>query len=232
MHTTNVKPWQLNYDRYSQQKYDRDIVAAIPYHREIHEKIGKFILSHFSPKKTYRVLDLGVGTGITSKLIQDLLPRISLDVIDFSSHMLKGAQKKLGHKNVTYIRGDYATKQFSHGYDMVVSVIGLHHQNDLGKKRLFKKIFAALKPCGYFIFGDLVTYANPRQAARNNARHYHHLVKHARNEKTLTEWAYHHMFLNDIATIEDQTKWLTDAGFKVRKEFLKMNTALLCCLKR
>lgn len=34
--TTNVKPSDLNYDKYSTDKYDMDIINSIPYHKELH----------------------------------------------------------------------------------------------------------------------------------------------------------------------------------------------------
>ncbi len=230
--TTNVKPNQLNYDKYKTSKYDRDIINSIPFHKELHRKIEEFILQNFEKKDIYEVLDLGVGTGITSRLIKDLLPRIHLDVVDFSKQMLKGAKKKLDKKNVSYIFGDYSKLKFKSKYDIAVSVIGIHHQNTLGKKKLFKKIFKLLKLKGIFIFGDLVTYKNKYEAAYNNALHYHHLVEKSTDKKTLEEWAYHHQYLNDLAPIENQIAWLKNAGFKqVIIKLLKMNTALLIAVK-
>jgi tRNA (cmo5U34)-methyltransferase len=229
--TTNVKPGELNYERYSSKKYDRDIVNSIPHHSEIHEQLRLFITKNFDKNQKYSIIDLGVGTGITSKLFQDLLPNARLDVVDFSRKMLNSAKKRLGHKSVNYILGNYATLKFNEKYDIVVSVIGIHHQSNNGKKRLFKKIYSMLKPNGIFIFGDLVTYKNPHKAALNNALHYHYLVEHATDEKTLTEWAYHHLFLNDLAPIEDQIVWLKKTGFKVKTLLLQMGTALLACQK-
>ncbi len=231
MNTTNVKPSDLNYDKYTTEKYDQDIVNSIPYHRELHEHIIKFVKDNFDSQKEYSILDLGVGTGITSKMIQDVLPESKIDVVDFSEQMMEGAKKKLGDKNVRYIMGDYSTLEFDKQYDIVVSVIGIHHQNTEGKQNLFQKIFSLVKSGGVFIFGDLVTYADKYEAARNNALHYHHLVEHATDEKTLTEWAHHHQFLNDLAPVEDQIDWLAKDGFSVNKDFLKMNTALLICKK-
>lgn len=227
---TNVRPSELNYDKYTTEKYDRDIINAIPFHREIHEHIFNFIKKYFDQSKEYFVLDLGVGTGITAKLIQDLLPRAKIDAVDFSKKMMVGAKKKLGG-DVRYILGDYAKLKFDRRYDIVVSVIGIHHQKRQGKQNLFKKIFSSLKSGGVFIFSDLVTYRNPHKAAYNNAMHYHHLAENATDKKTLTEWAYHHMFLNDLTPLESQIEWLKKDGFVVKKEFLKMNTALLFCFK-
>ena len=231
MNTTNVKPNDLNYDRYATSKYDRDIVNSIPFHRELHEQIAAFMMKGAEPKKSYDIVDLGVGTGITSKLILDLLPNAHLDAVDFSRQMLDGAKKKLGAKNVSYLFGDYAKMKFRKKYDIVVAVIGIHHQTTAGKKALFKKIHALLKPGGTFIFGDLVTYRKKTAAAYNNALHYHHLVEKASDQKTLEEWAFHHQYLNDLAPIEDQIAWLKADGFKVSNPLLKMNTALLICKK-
>ncbi len=228
---TNVAPNELNYDKYTSDKYDLDIVNSIPHHKEVHELIAKFISQNYSAKEQYDVIDLGVGTGITSKIIQDLLPNAHFDVVDFSNQMLEGAKKKLGLKNVNYITGDYSILKFDKKYDIAISVIGLHHQNHEGKKLMFKKIYAMLKPKGVFIFSDLVTYDDKYQAALNNAKHYHHLVEKATDEKTLKEWAHHHMYLNDLATIENQTKWLKENGFQVEQKLLKTNTTLLICKK-
>ena len=228
---TNVKPSELNYDQYTTDKYDQDIVNSIPFHKELHEHITDFVKSNFDSAKEYEILDLGTGTGITTKLVRDLLPKAKIDVVDFSEQMIAGAKKKLGDKNVRYLFGDYADMTFDKQYDIVVSVIGIHHQNTEGKQKLFRKIHSLLKSGGVFIFGDLVTYADKHQAALNDALHYHHLVEHTTDEKTLTEWAHHHKFLNDLAPIESQIEWLSKIGFKTQKDFLKMNTALLLCFK-
>jgi hypothetical protein len=77
----------------------------------------------------------------------------------------------------------------------------------------------------------LITYKNKKKTALNNALHYAHLVKYATDEKTLEEWAYHQMFLNNLSPIEDQIKWLKEEGFEVKLKYLKINTALLICKK-
>jgi len=230
METTNVKPSQLNYDKYTSDKYDQDIINSIPFHREIHDLILKFF-KKYNPNRKYLILDLGVGTAVTSRIVKDILPMAEFDLIDFSEQMLDGAKKKMGNENVNYLLGDYSKIKFNRKYDVIISVIGIHHQNMTGKKKLFKKIFRMLKSGGIFVFGDLVTHKDKYKAALNNARHYKHLVDKATDEKTLSEWAYHHQFLNDLSPIEDQIDWLKDVGFKVNKDFLQFNTALLFCEK-
>src|SRR3989344_2091086 len=231
MNTTNVKPNQLNYDKYTSKKYDKDIANSIPFHRQVHNLIVDFLRKNYQSDDVREILDLGVGTAITSRIIKDVLPNAHFDLVDFSRQMLKGAKEKMGAKNVKYIFGDYSKIKFNKKYDVVVSVIGLHNQNNIGKRKMFKRIYGLLKPKGIFIFADLVTYKNERRAALNQAKHFKHLADNTEDDKTLSEWAYHHVFLNDLASIEDKISWLKRCGFKVDNEFLKFNTALLICKK-
>ncbi len=228
--TTNVSPAELNYDHYTNNQYDRDIVNAIPFHKEIHVQIAEYIAG-YKKKKILEILDLGAGTAITSAIIKSVRPDAHFDIIDFSKQMLDGAKKRLGDKNVRYFLVNYTKQKFDKKYDVIVSVIGFHHQTHIGKRKMFKKIYSLLKSDGVFILGDLVTHRDQHTAAHNNALHFHHLVEKSVDEKTLTEWAYHHQFLNDLAPIEDQIDWLKEVGFKVSKQFCKMNTALLIAKK-
>ncbi len=228
---TNVAAAELNYHHYPLAKYDRDIVNAIPFHRELHEQLLAAIEAHFDVNKNYQVLDLGVGTGLTTELTKNYLPQSTFTVVDFSSKMLQRAKQRLGSANIEYILGDYSLLNFDHQYNLVTSVIGLHHQDSAGKRALFKKIYKLLKPGGLFILGDLMTSANPHLSAANTAYHYHHLVEQATDEQTLTDWAHHHLFLNQLDTIEDHQQWLEDAGFKVEVAFQQWNTVLLVCRK-
>ncbi len=142
--TTNVKPSQLNYDEYAPARYDRDIANSVPFHREVHELVAGFISKEYGGSRRPQILDLGVGTGLTSSTIRGVLPAARFDVVDFSRKMLRGARERLGSNNVRYILGDYSRLQFDRRYDIVVSVIGMHHQTDEGKRVLFKKIHSLM----------------------------------------------------------------------------------------
>jgi tRNA (cmo5U34)-methyltransferase len=228
---TNVKPEQLNYDKYTDDQYDADIVNSIPFHKEIHQIIVDTVRSNFNSDKRYRILDLGVGTGITSEIIQNILPNSEFTVVDFSEQMLQGAKKKLGDKKVNYVLGDYSEIDVGKDFNIAVAVIGLHHQNNEGKRKMFKKIYELLVEDGVLIFGDLVTYKDKKEASFNDAKHFHHLVENTSDEESLKEWAYHHQHLNDLAPIEDQIEWLKEVGFDVDQKFLQMNTSLIICRK-
>src|SRR5579864_7342283 len=141
METTNVTAAEVNYHHYATEQYDRDIVNAIPFHREIHREIEQYIMEQWDRTAPLDILDLGVGTGLTSKVVQTLLPEASLTVVDFSENMMAGARSKLGTERVEYILADYAKESITAGsFDIVMSVIGMHHQTDVGKILMFNKI--------------------------------------------------------------------------------------------
>lgn len=232
MKTTNVKADNLNYDNYETEKYDTDILRVIPGHDNLHKEIENFLKKYIKSHQIQKIADLGIGTGLTSERILKFTPDAKLIAVDFSDQMIGGAKKRLENFYVEYIFGDYSEMDLEKDFDIITSVIGIHHQNTEGKKKVFKKVFDCLKNTGVFIFGDLVTFRDKKEAATNDAKHYHHLVENAEDEKSLREWAYHHKFLNDLAPIEDQLDWLKKVGFrKVSINFQHFNTALIIAEK-
>ena len=230
--TTNVRADELNYDKYASEIYDDDIKRSIPGHDELHKAVEKVVREFSQKHEVKKILELGIGTGLTSEKILKLIPTASLTAVDFSEQMMSGAKERLSKYNVKYVLGDYSELKFDTDFDMVLSVIGIHHQNDEGKKKLFRKISNSLKSGGIFIFGDLVTYRDEKKAAVNDARHYHHLVENARNDQALEEWAHHHKFLNLLAPIEDQIEWLKKASFStIKVKYEHLNTVLIIAIK-
>lgn len=223
---TNVNPEELNYDRYATSKYDEDIVRSIPGHVELHQKIDQIIKSL---PQIPNILELGVGTGLTAERILKIFSQANFSAIDFSETMLNGARNRLKGYNVQFIKGDYSSIEFPNYNDAVISVIGIHHQEtDKDKKNLFQKIYNSLSESGIFVFGDLVTYRNPKEANLNEKLHFNYLKENAQDEKSFQEWKDHHIRLNKLAPLEDQVEWLYDVGFKsVNVVYKKFNTALI-----
>ena len=227
---TNVKPDELNYDHYETQKYDDDIVRSIPGHKELHKHIEQLIES--LPKQP-KILELGIGTGLTAERILSKRPNAEYIAVDFSEQMLAETRKRLYQYNIKFINGDYSQIRLPESNDLVVSVVGIHHQEtDNDKKRLFQRIYDSLNDTGTFIFGDLVTYRNQEEAAINEARHFHHLVENTKDEDSLKEWAHHHKYFNKLAPLEDQVEWLSEVGFReVIRVYQRFNTALIYAKK-
>ena len=230
---TNVKPDELNYDHYETKKYDDDIVRSIPGHEELHRHIDQIIQRDYISREKTKVLELGAGTGLTAERILRQIPNAEYTAVDFSEQMLAGARRRLSQYKIKFVNGDYSQIELPTNNDLVVSVVGIHHQEtDADKKSLFQRIYDSLNETGAFIFGDLVTYRNSEEATLNEARHFHHLVENAQNEESLREWVHHHKFLNKLAPLEDQVEWLRGVGFReVTAVYQKFNTALIYARK-
>lgn len=229
--TTNVSASDLNYNQYETDQYDREIHRAIPGYEKLHVAIREAVLNQFAGRRGIKVLDLGCGTGNTSVLVNSILPKAQFTLVDFSEQMLNGARSKLGD-SAEYILGDYSQVDFGGPYDLVISVIGFHHQDHVGKRKMFRRIYEAMNPGGLFLLGDLMTYQNFKDAALNHALHYHHMVEKAEGDRRLlAEWSHHHMYLNDLAPATSQVEWLGAVGFESELKFFYMNTGLILARK-
>jgi ubiquinone/menaquinone biosynthesis C-methylase UbiE len=223
---TNVKAWELNYDKYSKSRYDRDIVNVIPGHKELHKKLVSFSSKKIK-KKDPLIIELGIGTGLTTLSLVSRYPKARIIGYDFSKNMLDNASKRLRSYDFVPLEKNYVNVNFEKNVDIFVSVIGFHHQSNKEKLNILKKAYKSLNKGGIFLLGDLLTCQNKEKAAYNDAKHFHHLVEKASSKKALEEWAFHHKFLNNLITIEEQISLMKKAGFKAKVLFEKYNTVLI-----
>ena len=107
------------------------------------------------PEKPFVLLDLGCGTGLELDEIFKRCPAAEVTGIDLSEKMLAKLKEKHGDKRLTLIQGSYFEIDFGrNAFDAVVSVQTMHHFTPQEKLVLYKKIYAALKPSGYYVETD------------------------------------------------------------------------------
>mgnify|MGYP001585188924 CR=1 FL=1 len=106
--TTNVNAGDLNYDKYANEIYDDDIRRSIPGHDNLHKEIINTVREYSKHHEVMKILELGIGTGLTSEKILELIPTASLTAVDFSEQMMSGAKKRLSKFKVDYLLGDYS----------------------------------------------------------------------------------------------------------------------------
>ena len=98
----------------------------------------------FDEKQSFRVIDLGCGTGNIGKLIADRFPNAKIVCVDFSEEMLKSAAAKIGER-ATYVQADFNNFEFDGKFDAVVSSLALHHlETDDDKIKFYEKMYAAM----------------------------------------------------------------------------------------
>lgn len=109
--------------------------------------------------KRIKILDLGCGTGLELEYIFERVPNALVTGIDLSQEMLAKLLNKYRDKSAqikvissSYFDIDFQTRE----YDYIVSVMSLHHFLPDIKLNLYKKIWRALKPGGFYIEGDYI----------------------------------------------------------------------------
>lgn len=111
----------------------------------------------FQAADSFKILDLGAGTGLCSALIKNIFPHCHITLTDISSNMLEKAKQRFnGIANVHFLEHDYHEQVIPGNYDVVISALSLHHSSQTELGEVFKKIYSALKRGGLFINADQI----------------------------------------------------------------------------
>jgi len=95
---------------------------------------------------------------------------------------------------------------------VIVSAMSIHHLDDVGKKRLFEKIFHALAPGGAFIHAELVKGESEETERIHQSVWKNHLDESGLSRETLSQ-IYERMSYDKTARLSSQLEWLRSAGF-------------------
>jgi SAM-dependent methyltransferase len=136
-----------------------------------------------------RVLELGTGTGETARRVLELHPAAVLLGIDASSEMLDHARAKPPDDRASLRVARLQDPLPDGPFDVVVSVLTVHHLDGAGKAALFGRVARRLAPGGRFVLGDVVVPEDPSDVVTPIDRDY-----------------------DTPSTIAEQLAWLTAAG--------------------
>ncbi len=169
-----------------------------------------------------RFLDLGAGAGGVSELVLSTQPGSEAVLVDFSEPMLERAAVHLAAYDGRWqvVRGDLNDPSWPRvlpagRYDAVVSGLAIHHIPAERKRALFAEAFELLEPGGMFVNMDYVAIEGPLQGLfdeqmRANAVEHEHASGGTRSEQEVD--------CEDDDdrpdSVEDQLRWLREAGFE------------------
>jgi tRNA (cmo5U34)-methyltransferase len=137
----------------------------------------------------HSVLDLGTGTGGTAAALLDVHPSARLIGVDESEPMLTQARALLPDATLLVRRLEDPLPVGP--FDVVASVLAIHHLDEPAKADLFRRVAAALRDGGRFVFGDVVIPGRPEDAVS----------------------PIHDPF-DQPSSLADQLEWLTAAGLQ------------------
>ena len=146
------------------------------------------------------ILELGVGTGETSRRVLARHPGAKLTGIDASAEML--AEASLPGADLRVGRLEDALPDGS--FDLVVSCLAIHHLDGMGKRDLFDRIAAALADGGTFVLADVIVPNDPADVVTPCTPGF------------------------DLPDrVDDQLKWLAAAGFDVEATWVRGDLAVM-----
>jgi SAM-dependent methyltransferase len=136
------------------ETYLEEIVADIPRYDELQAAtIGAI---PFPPK---RVLELGFGTAVTTNLIWERYPEARITGIDSSPEMVFRA-RELGWEQMRLGRIEDPLPDGP--WDLVISVLTVHHLDAAGKRDLFRRVRSESRA---LVIGDVVDVPPERRVA-------------------------------------------------------------------
>jgi tRNA (cmo5U34)-methyltransferase len=154
-----------------------------------------------------KVLELGVGTGETSRRVLDVHPGVELIGIDESAEMLAAAAAHVERADLRVARLEDSLPEGT--FDLVVSALAVHHLDGDGKADLFARIAERLRPGGRLVLGDVVIPEDPADAI------------------TPIDGIY-----DKPSSVADQIHWLGDAGLDARVVWSRQDLAVIVAATR
>jgi tRNA (cmo5U34)-methyltransferase len=150
------------------------------------------------------ILELGIGTGITSARLLAAHPQARLVGLDGSAPMLEAARAALPSKRVELVVGRLEDPLPAGTFDLVVSALAVHHLDAAGKRDLFARVAAGLGSGGRFVLADVVVPRDPADA------------------RVELEAGY------DLpSTVEEQLAWLRETGLRPRIAWADADLAVI-----
>jgi tRNA (cmo5U34)-methyltransferase len=179
------------------ETYLAQMLGEIPGYEELQAAVAAATEDLAAPT----VLELGTGTGETALRVLAKHPTAHWTGIDASAAMLARARTRLPGADLRLARLEDPLP--SGPFDLVVSVLAVHHLTGDAKRDLFTRI---AQVSDNFVLGDVVVPESPQQATIE------------------IDWEY------DLpSSVASQLEWLEAAGFQADATYVRPDLALFRC---
>jgi tRNA (cmo5U34)-methyltransferase len=193
-----VTQWHWN-----PETYLANMLAEVPAYLELQEQTAKACANVAATT----ILELGIGTGETTRRILASRPDVRLVAIDSSEEMLGRAREAFPDADIRLARLQDPLPEGP--FDLVVSALAVHHLDGPGKRDLFRRIAAELHPRGTLVLADVVVPENEDDVV------------------TPIDWEY------DLPDrVDDQLDWLRDAGLDAKPVWIYKDLAVMRATKQ
>lgn len=193
--------------------YDDWMRRALPGYADLFETAVNII--PFSNQQKIRVLDLGAGTGLFSKVILEAFPRAEIMLMDVAEKMLDVARERFT-ENADQIQinvSDYRELDANESFDLIISSLSIHHLEDKEKHVLIGAVFNALKNHGVFVNVDQIRGETEIIKKLYWNRWLQHVKQSGATHEQIESSIARRAEFDRDALLSDQIAWLKSAGF-------------------
>jgi tRNA (cmo5U34)-methyltransferase len=211
------------------ETYDRDMDIMHPNRNKMSAIATDFL--PYSKEDEIKAFELGIGTGFFTESFLNAYPKAKIVAVDGAAKMLELAKERLGEqKGVDYRVCDFTKIEealdSNDSYDVIFTSFALHHLDDSEKTELLHKMYAVLKPGGWFINADIIIGPSILMEERNQQLRVDGIVERARlvddvderflDKKTTREMldALEEGEHDQPITMQEDIRCMHEAGFK------------------
>ncbi|SFS07515.1 class I SAM-dependent methyltransferase [Anaeromicropila populeti] len=195
-------------------EYDKIIHEVIAYYDTMIKNMGFFM--PFRREDEIKVLDLGCGTGNTSKMILEFFPNASIDAYDLAINSVNTYNKRFEDYNAHACIGDLRDEAIYKAdyYDCVVSSLAIHHlPTDKEKYSVYKNSFKTLKPNGYISIGENVAGSSVRLTKLYESMWLDYMRDNGLNENAVQQYYDEYFEKDSPISMMKQLSMMSDIGF-------------------
>ncbi len=136
---------------------------ALWYYDDLEESVANEISKNIENKKDVKILEIGIGSGITTAFVLNKISDISsvtIYAIDNEEKMLEEARHRFSEvKNIEFVNSDiiqYLKSIEDNYFDACYSGYVIHNFNPKLRKELFVELGRVIKKGGVFVNGDKI----------------------------------------------------------------------------
>jgi tRNA (cmo5U34)-methyltransferase len=195
------------------QYYDEWIRKAVPGYDDLFTVARELI--PFAAHDPIQVLDLGAGTGLFSQQVLEQWPHARFVLYDIAGKMLDVARERFRDypDRFRYVTADYRNLDNAGSFDLVISSLSIHHLDDPEKRRLCREVYGVLREPGIFLNIDLIKGPTAYLEELYCADWYDKMRQAGAPDEEIKAGIERRLAYDRDALMEDQIRWLRDAGF-------------------
>ncbi len=178
------------------EHYTAFVRAEVPEYDRLQDEVARAT----EGIESKRILELGTGTGVTTRRVLERHPGARLTGVDSSAEMLAATDLPGADLRLQDLREPLPEGPF----DLAFSALAVHHLDGAGKADLFRRVAGVLAPGGRFVLADVIVPHDPAD-----------IVTPLDEGFDLPD------------TVDNLLTWLRDAGLEARVSWQKRDLAVL-----